>query len=64
MRYALSLPLTTVVVGIESVETMESVLRGVAGFKVLSAAEMKSIHERSQPLANTGYWIPRQGLPA
>ena len=60
MRYALSLPLTTVVAGIESLETMESVLRGVTGFKVLSAAEMKSIHERSQPFAGTGYWIPRQ----
>ncbi len=63
MRYALSLPLTTVVAGIESMETMESVLRGVAGFKALSAAEMKSIHERSQPFADTGYWIPRQVRP-
>jgi aryl-alcohol dehydrogenase-like predicted oxidoreductase len=64
MRYALSLPLTTVVAGIESMETMESILRGVAGFKTLSAAEMKSIHERSRPFAGTGYWIPRQGRPA
>jgi len=64
MRYALSLPLTTVIAGIESLETMESVLRGVAGFNVLSAVEMKSIHERSQPFAGTGYWIPRQGRPA
>lgn len=61
MRYALSLPLTTVIAGIESMATLDNVLRGVTGFKVLSAAEMKSIHERSQPFAGTGYWIPRSG---
>lgn len=64
MRYALSLPLTTVIAGIESMATLESVLRGISGFKVLSTAEMKSIHERSQPFAGTGYWIPRSPQPA
>ena len=58
-HYALSLPLTTVVVGIESMETLEGVLRGVAGFHPLSAAQRQAIHQRSQPFASTGYWIPR-----
>lgn len=61
LHYALSLPITTAVTGIESIETMNSVLRGVATFKTLSAAEMHAIHERAQPLASTGYWIPRTG---
>jgi aryl-alcohol dehydrogenase-like predicted oxidoreductase len=56
LHYALSLPLTTAVVGIESIETMQGVLSGVGSFKMLSAAEMKSIHARSQPFAGTGYW--------
>jgi aryl-alcohol dehydrogenase-like predicted oxidoreductase len=59
LHYALSLPITTVVAGIESIETMSSVLRGVATFKKLSSADMRSIHGRAQPLASTGYWIPR-----
>jgi aryl-alcohol dehydrogenase-like predicted oxidoreductase len=62
--YALSLPLTTAVVGMESMPTVEGVLQGVAGFKVLSAADMQSIHERSQPLAGTGDWVPRGERPA
>jgi aryl-alcohol dehydrogenase-like predicted oxidoreductase len=64
LHYALSLPITTAVTGIESVETMKSVLQGVATFKMLSAAEMRSIHQRAQPLASTGYWIPRTGRAA
>jgi aryl-alcohol dehydrogenase-like predicted oxidoreductase len=59
LHYALSLPITTAVTGIESIETMNSVLHGAATFKKLSAAEMRSIHERAQPLAATGYWLPR-----
>jgi aryl-alcohol dehydrogenase-like predicted oxidoreductase len=59
MHYALSLPLTTVIAGIESMATLQSVLSGVGSFKPLSIAQMKSVHERCQPLATTGYWIPR-----
>lgn len=59
LHYALALPITTAIVGIESAGTMEGVLRGVSSFKPLTAAEMKSIHERAQPFASTGYWIPR-----
>jgi aryl-alcohol dehydrogenase-like predicted oxidoreductase len=57
--YALSLPLTTAIVGMESMPTMEGVLRGVAGFKLLSAADMQSVHQRSQPFTGTGYWFQR-----
>jgi aryl-alcohol dehydrogenase-like predicted oxidoreductase len=59
LHYALSLPITTAVTGIESIETMNSILHGAATFKKLSAAKMLSIHERSQSLATTGYWLPR-----
>ena len=64
LHYALSLPITTAVTGIESIETMNSVLRGVATFKPLSAAEMGAVHRRAQPLASTGYWLPRTGSAA
>ena len=59
LHYALSLPITTAVTGIESIETMNSVVQGAATFRKLSAAEMRSIHDRAQPLATTGYWLPR-----
>jgi aryl-alcohol dehydrogenase-like predicted oxidoreductase len=59
LRYALSLPITTAVVGIESFKTLESVVRTASAFKMLTVAQRLSIHQRAQPLAGTGYWLPR-----
>lgn len=64
LRYALSLPITTAVVGIEAVKTLDSVVGTASAFQMLSAAEKKSIHKRAQVFAGTGYWIPRPERPA
>ncbi len=57
-RYALSLPIATAVVGLDSMATLEALI-GVAARAPLRAAEAQAIHERAQVFASTGYWIPR-----
>jgi aryl-alcohol dehydrogenase-like predicted oxidoreductase len=59
-RYALSLPIATAVVGLDSMATLEALVR-VAALAPLTAVEQQTIHERAQVFASTGYWIPRQG---
>jgi aryl-alcohol dehydrogenase-like predicted oxidoreductase len=61
IHYALTLPVATVVIGIDSMETLDHVTQDVAGFKPLAAAEMKSISERAQVFRTTGFWIPGRG---
>jgi len=56
--YALSLPVSTVVVGIDSMQTLEAVVRDVQGFKQLSAENMKSISDRAHVFRTTGFWLP------
>ena len=58
LRYALSLPIATAVVGIDSLYTLEQVVRNATEFSPLTAAEMASITERSQVFRTTGYWLP------
>ncbi len=58
-RYALSLPIATAVVGMDSQATLDALVR-VAAMATLSPAERGSIGERAQVFASTGYWIPRQ----
>ena len=58
--YALSLPLSTAVVGIDSPDTLAKVLAVAAGFTPMAAAEMAPISRRAQAFATTGYWIPRR----
>jgi aryl-alcohol dehydrogenase-like predicted oxidoreductase len=57
-RYVLSLPLTVALVGMDSVATLDAAVRA-ATETPLTAAEQRSIHERAQVFATTGYWIPR-----
>jgi aryl-alcohol dehydrogenase-like predicted oxidoreductase len=59
LRYALSLPIATAVVGMDSVYTLEEVVRIATEFRPLTTTEMASITERSQVFRTTGYWIPR-----
>jgi hypothetical protein len=61
IHYALTLPVATVVIGIDSLETLDYVTRDAAGFKPLTTAEMKSISERAQVFRTTGFWIPGRG---
>ena len=57
--YTLSLPISTIVVGIDSIPTLEAVLRDVADIKPLTMAEMKSISDRAQVFRTTGFWLPQ-----
>lgn len=57
-RYALSLPIATAVIGVDSAATIDAIVAaGVKG--PLGAAEKQAVHERAQVFAATGYWIPR-----
>jgi len=59
LHYALSLPaVSTVVVGIDSRQTLDAVMRDASGFRPLSSADMKSISERAQVFRTTGFWLP------
>jgi len=60
LHYALSLPLTTVFVGIDALPTLESVIRNARAFKPLSKTEMTSISARAQVFRTTGFWHPRE----
>jgi aryl-alcohol dehydrogenase-like predicted oxidoreductase len=59
IHYALTLPVSTVVIGIDSMQTLNAVVRDVAGYKPLSAAQMKSITDRAQVFRTTGFWLPQ-----
>ena len=58
LRYALSLPIATAVVGMDSFYTLEEVVKIATEFSPLTSAEMASITERSQVFRSTGYWLP------
>jgi aryl-alcohol dehydrogenase-like predicted oxidoreductase len=59
LRYALTLPIATAVVGLDSRATLDSIVRVASGFAPLSASELQAVHKRAQVFAGTGYWIPR-----
>lgn len=59
LRYALSLPIGTALIGLDSTATLERILAVGAGFAPLTASEMAGISARAQVFAGTGYWIPR-----
>ena len=59
IHYALSLPIATATIGIDSYFTLEGILAAASTFAPLTSEEMTSIHERAQVFSTTGYWIPR-----
>jgi aryl-alcohol dehydrogenase-like predicted oxidoreductase len=61
LQYALTLPLTVALVGLDSQATLDSVLKVASAFSPLSSARQQDIHQRAQVFASTGYWIPRSG---
>ncbi len=60
IQYALSLPITTATIGIDSYFTLDGVTAAALLFEPLSRERMASIHERAQIFSGTGYWIPRE----
>lgn len=57
-RYVLSLPVTVALVGMDSAATLDAAVRAATEVP-LTSAEQRSIRERAQVFATTGYWIPR-----
>jgi aryl-alcohol dehydrogenase-like predicted oxidoreductase len=60
LHYALTLPVTTVLVGIDRPVTLESVLRNAREFEPLTTARMASIAKRAEVFRTTGFWLPNQ----
>jgi uncharacterized protein len=54
LRYAMSLPVASVVSGIDSVEVLQQNLKVARGFTPLSAAEMQALREHCAPMAADG----------
>ena len=61
LRYALGLPITTALIGLDSMATLERVLTVASTYKPATPEQMQDIHRLAQVFAGTGYWIPRQG---
>jgi aryl-alcohol dehydrogenase-like predicted oxidoreductase len=60
IHYALSLPIATAVVGMDSYFTLDGVVSAAREFEApLTAEEMSSISERAQVFKTTGFWIPQ-----
>jgi aryl-alcohol dehydrogenase-like predicted oxidoreductase len=55
LRYAMSLPVTTTISGMESMEVLKQNLAVVKGFSPLSAQEMALLRNRCQPTAADGH---------
>jgi aryl-alcohol dehydrogenase-like predicted oxidoreductase len=60
LRYAMSLPVTTVLAGMDSLATLNGLVKTASGFEPAKVAEMHDIHQRAQGFSRTGYWIPRR----
>ncbi len=58
-HYVLSLPIATAVVGMDSRETMDAVIRVATTMEPMGSGERDALHRRAQVFATTGYWIPR-----
>ncbi len=54
LRYAMSLPVTTTITGIEKMEILQQNLKIAQGFKPLSPDEMQKLCDRAKPYAGDG----------
>jgi predicted aldo/keto reductase-like oxidoreductase len=54
LRYAMSLPVTTTISGMDSIAVLEQNLRVARGFSPLSAQDMQALRDRTRELAADG----------
>jgi predicted aldo/keto reductase-like oxidoreductase len=54
LRYAMSLPVTTTITGIDKPEVLRQNLRIARGFKPMTTAEMQALRERTRQVAGDG----------
>jgi aryl-alcohol dehydrogenase-like predicted oxidoreductase len=54
LRYALSLPISVLITGIDSIEVLDQALRVARSFEPFTEQEMNSLRDRTKALAQTG----------
>jgi len=54
LRYAMSLPVTTTITGIDNLEALQQALKVAQGFEPLQPSEMQSLRDRCRPSAADG----------
>jgi uncharacterized protein len=54
LRYAMSLPVSTTISGVESLEILDQDLKVAQGFAPLNGGEMQALRERAKPYAGDG----------
>jgi uncharacterized protein len=54
LRYAMSLPVTTTITGIDKPEVLQQNLKIARGFKPMTEAEMQALRDRTQKVADDG----------
>jgi hypothetical protein len=58
LHYAMSLPVTTTITGIEKLEVLQQNLRVAQGFTPMSATEMQALRDRCKEMAADGRFEP------
>jgi uncharacterized protein len=62
LRYAIGLPIGTALIGLDSMATLDSIVKVTSESKPATTAQMQEISQQAQVFAGTGYWIPRQRM--
>jgi aryl-alcohol dehydrogenase-like predicted oxidoreductase len=63
LHYALSLPIATAVVGMDSLRTVDGVVANALSFAPMSAQARAALNARAQGFSTTGYWVGKRGQP-
>jgi uncharacterized protein len=63
LHYALSLPIATAVVGMDSLRTVDGIVANALSFAPMSAQARAALTARAQGFSTTGYWVGEQGQP-
>jgi aryl-alcohol dehydrogenase-like predicted oxidoreductase len=59
MRYVLSLPVSTVIVGVDSIAQLEENVATARGFTPLRAPQLAALERRAEPVARQALWFRR-----
>jgi aryl-alcohol dehydrogenase-like predicted oxidoreductase len=59
MRYVLSLPVSTVIVGVDSVTQLEENVEIARGFTPLGPQQLAALERKAEPVARTSLWFRR-----
>jgi aryl-alcohol dehydrogenase-like predicted oxidoreductase len=59
MRYVLSLPVSTVIVGVDSVAQLEENVEIARGFTPLGPQQLAALERKAEPVARTSLWFRR-----